>query len=139
MTSQVAGSTAVYYIEFDTAPPLRACLKDGQDEPIDLTGASVTISVAFAMPRGTYYTSPRDNIVQNSPVTVDPDQVANTGFVAWSPGTVIGVDALTPPGEFLYQFEVTYQDLTVQTIPPNTYLPMVIKTKVGGRANNPQP
>ena len=139
MPSQVAGSTAVYYIEFDTAPPLRACLKDGQDEPIDLTGASVTISVAFAMPRGSYYTSPRDNIVHNSPVTVDPDQVENTGFVAWSPGTVIGTDALTPPGEFLYQFEVTYQDLTVQTIPPNTYLPMVIKTKVGGRANNPQP
>ena len=36
-----------------------------------------------------------------------------------------------------FQFEVTYQDNTIQTIPPNTYLPMVIKTKVGGRQNNP--
>jgi hypothetical protein len=46
------------------------------------------------------------------------------------------VDALTPPGQFLYQFKVKYPTGGEQTIPPNTYLPLVIKTNVGGRAYN---
>ena len=129
---------AVYYVEFDTAPDLEVCLKDGKDEPIDLTGSEVTISIAFAMPRQTYYTSPRKQIVQRSECVVDPDQSeeGRRGWVAWTPGSEVDVDALTPPGQFLYQFEVTYPNGGLQTIPPNTYLPMVIKTKVGGRAYN---
>jgi len=136
MPAQTQASSAVYYSEFDTAPALRACLKDGQGNPIDLTGAAVTISAAFTMPRGSYYTSPRDRMLDRSPCVVDPDQVTNTGFISWTPENR-PEDQLTPPGEFLYNFEVTYQDGGVQTIPPNTYLPMVIKTKVGGRAANP--
>ena len=118
MPSQTSAAPTVYYVEFDTAPPLRACLKDGQGDPIDLTGAEVTITVAFTMPRQDYYTSPRDQIVVRSPVTVDPDQVANKGYVSWTPGAQGEDDALTPPGDFLYNFEVTYQDGTKQTIPP---------------------
>ena len=136
MPAQTANASTVYYVEFDTAPPLRACLKDGAGDPIDLTGAGVTISIAFAMPRGTYYTSPRDQIVKRSVVTVDADQVANTGFVSWTPGAQDTDDALTPPGEFLYTFEVTYQDGTKQTLPANTYQTMIIKTPVGGRSLN---
>ena len=138
MPAQTTGADTVYYVEFDTAPPLRACLKDGQGDPIDLTGADVTITVAFAMPRGTYYTSPRDQIIVRSEVDVDPDQVNNKGFVSWTPepqdSTEEGV--LTPPGEFLYTFEVTYQDGGKQTIPANTYQTMIIKTPVGGRSLN---
>ncbi len=138
MPAQTTGADTVYYVEFDTAPPLRACLKDGQGDPIDLTGSTVTITIAFAMPRGTYYTSPRDQIIVRSEVDVDPDQVNNKGFVSWTPepqdSTEEGV--LTPPGEFLYTFEVTYQDGGKQTIPANTYQTMIIKTPVGGRSLN---
>ncbi len=138
MPAQTTGADTVYYVEFDTAAPLRACLKDGQGDPIDLTGADVTITVAFAMPRGTYYTSPRDQIIVRSEVDVDPDQVNNKGFVSWTPepqdSTEEGI--LSPPGEFLYTFEVTYQDGGVQTIPANTYQTMIIKTPVGGRSLN---
>ncbi|GAG06963.1 unnamed protein product, partial [marine sediment metagenome] len=38
----------------------------------------------------------------------------------------------TPPGQFLYTFQVTYPDGGQQTIPPNTYMPMVIRSTVGG-------
>ena len=69
---------------------------------------------------------------------MDPDQVANKGFVSWTPepqdSTEEGI--LSPPGEFLYTFEVTYQDGGVQTIPANTYQTMIIKTPVGGRSLN---
>ena len=99
----------------------------------------MTISIAFAMPSGTYYTSPRDQIVSYSPCVVDPDQTeeGNRGWVSWTPGNRGPEDDLTPPGQFLYQFDVTYPDGGEQTIPPDTYLPMVIKTRVGGRAYNP--
>ena len=138
MPAQSSSAGTVYYVEFDTAPPLRACLKDGQGDAIDLTGAGVTITIAFAMPRGTYYTSPRDQIVIRSEVDVDPDQIANRGFVSWTPEPQGSLDEgiLTPPGEFLYTFEVTYQDGTKQTIPSNTYQTMIIKTPVGGRSLN---
>ena len=136
--AQTSGATAVYYVEFDTAPDLRVCLKDGDDKPIDLTGSEVTISVAFAMPRGTYYTSPRDQIVKRSLCVIDLDQSedGNRGFVNWTPGEQGTDDALTPPGEFLYTFEVTYPGGGKQTIPANTYQTMIIKTPVGGRSLN---
>ena len=138
MPAQSAQGQAVYYIEFDTAPDIRVCLKDGKDEPIDLTGSEVFMSAAFAMPRGTYYTSPRDNIIDLAPCVIDADQTleGNRGFVNFTPGTDIGFDAMTPPGEFLYQFQIVYPNGGVQTVPANTYLPLVIKTKVGGRAYN---
>ena len=88
------------------------------------------------MPRGTYYTSPRDQIVVRSECDVDPDQVNNKGFVSWGPGAQGDDDALTPPGDFLYNFEVTYQDGTKQTVPPISYQTMHIQTPVGGRSLN---
>ena len=136
MPAQTAKANTVYYVEYDTAPDLRVCLKDGDDEPIDLTGSEVTISVAFAMPRGTYYTSPRDQIVKRSECVVDADQVLNTGFINWTPGAQGEDDTLSPPGEFLYTFEVTYPGGGKQTIPANTYQTLIIKTPVGGRSLN---
>ena len=142
MPAQTAQGGTLYYVEYDTAPPLTACLKDGNDDPIDLTGAGVTISIAFTMPRGTYYTSPRDQIVLKSPCTVDPDQSEDgkRGWVSWTPGAK-GTDyTLSPPGEFLYTFQITYPDNTVQTVPANTYQTLIIRTPVGGRSfNDPLP
>lgn len=138
MPAQTIGGKAVFYTEFDTAPPLRVCLRDGNDDPIDLSGAEVTISIAFAMPRGSYYTNPRQIIVPYAPCVVDPDQTegGNRGFVEWTPGTEVNVDALSPPGQFLYQFTITYADGGVQTITSDTYLPLIVKTRVGGRQAN---
>ena len=138
MPAQTSKAGTAYFVEFDTAPPLRRCLKDGDGNAIDLTGTTVTISIAFSMPRGTYYTSPRDQIVKRSPVDVDPDQTedGNRGWVSWTPGAQGADDALTPPGEFLFTFEVTYIDGTKQTIPSNTYETLIIKTPVGGRSLN---
>jgi len=135
--AQTTKGGAVYYIEFDTAPKLEQCLLDGEGNPVDLTDATVTISIAFAMPRGSYYTSPRDHIAVYSPCVVNPDQVNYRGWVSWTPGDPDSDSALTPPGDFLYQYTVTYDDGGVQSFPPNTYLPLVIKTKVGGRSINP--
>ncbi len=136
MPAQSARPGTVYYVEYDTAPPLRAQLLDGADDPIDLTDATVTISIAFAMPRGTYYTSPRDQIVKRSPVVVDPDQVNNIGFVSWTPGAQGTDDTLSPPGEFLYTFEIIFDDGTKQTVPAVTYQTLIIRTPVGGRSLN---
>lgn len=140
MPAQQLQGQAVYYVELDTAPALEAVLLDGDDNPIDLTNRRVFISIAFAMPRGSYYTSPRDQIVSYDEAIVDPDQINNTGAVSWWPGDDLGVNALTPPGQFLYQWTITWDDAGTarsQTIPPNTYLPMTIETRVGGRAYNP--
>ena len=136
MPAQTALADTLYRVEFDSAPPFVRTLADINGEPLDLDGATVTISIAFAMPRGTYYTSPRDQIVKKSPVDVDPDQVANMGRVSWTPGAQGDDDALTPPGEFLYTFEVTFPDSTIQTVPQNTYYTLVIRTPVGGRSLN---
>jgi hypothetical protein len=135
----------LYYVEYDTAPPLTACLKDGDENPIDLTGALVTISIAFTMPRGTYYQSPRDQIVLKDPVTVNPDQSEGgmRGWISWTPGAKGTDTTLSPPGEFLYTFQITYPDNTIQTVPANTYQTLIIRTPVGGRSFNeplpPQP
>ena len=138
MPAQTTQADTVYFVEFDTAPPLRQQLTDFQGDPIDLTGAEVTISVAFSMPRGTYYTSPRKQIIIRSAVVVDPDQVNNTGFVSWTPepqdSTLEGI--LSPPGEFLYTFEIIFQGGGKQTVPANTYFTLIIKTPVGGRSLN---
>lgn len=126
MPAQNTAGETVYYVENDTAPDLAVILEDGDGNAVDLTGATVTISIAYA--RYSYYYSPYIRIVNESSCTVDPDQVTNKGRISWTPG----VGELTPPGQFAYTFQVTWFDGTKQTFPPNTYLPMIIKTPVGG-------
>jgi hypothetical protein len=130
MPAQTTDVGVVYYSENDTAPELPAILRDGAGKPIDLTGATVTISIAYS--RYSYYYSPTKRIVDRSPCEVDPDQVGNKGVVRWTPGE----GELSPPGEYQYYFKVTYPSGGVQTIPPNTYLPMIIRTPVGGQEGN---
>jgi hypothetical protein len=47
------------------------------------------------------------------------------------------VGDLDPAGQVLYQFVVTYGSGGVQTIPAYTWLPMVIRTPVGGSGGPP--
>jgi len=136
MPAQTTTLETEYRVEYDTAPNIRKQLKNIDGEPIDLTDATVTISVAFAMPRGTYYTSPRDQIVKRSACVVDADQINNIGYVDWTPGVQGADDTLSPPGEFLYTFEITHAGGGIQTVPQNTYYTLIILTPVGGRSLN---
>lgn len=127
MPAQTRAGGVVYYGELDTAPPLRATLKDGEGNPINLTGVQgVTISIAYS--RWSFYYAPAERIVDKSPCLV-LDQVTNLGGIQWTPAE----GDLTPPGSFYFTFEITYGDGTHQTVPPNTYQPLVIRTQVGGQ------
>ena len=128
MPVQTSAAQVVYYAQFDTAPALVALLTDGAGNPVDLTGASVTIRIAYG--RYSYFYSPTRAIVDDFPCFVTD---ALAGEVEYRPAA----DHLDPPGEFQYTFEVTYPDLTRQTFPPNTYLPLIIRTRVGGRPGSP--
>ena len=112
----------VYYAEGDTAPNLRVQLVDGAGVPIDLTGCIVAIDVAFST--WSFYYAPHKALIVSDTCVVDPDQVANTGYVDWVPHD------LTPAGNFSYTFSVTYPGGGVQTIPANRYLKLIVKSPV---------
>jgi hypothetical protein len=122
MPAQTTAGNTVYYSEGDTYPPLTAQLTDGNDDPIDLTGCTVTINIAHA--RWSYFYSPSTLIVTNGVCEVNIDQSNYTGYVSWTPEE----GDLTPPGSYAYTFRVQYPSGGVQTIPGNTYSPLVIKT-----------
>jgi hypothetical protein len=127
MPAQTQAALTQYYSEGDTAPPLRATLRDGAGDPIDLTTVlSVKIFIAYSRP--TYYYNPTIRIVDGAECIIE-NQVTNRGEVRWEPQ----VGDLTPPGAFEYVFGITYGDGSFQTIPPNTYLPLIIRTPVGGQ------
>ena len=139
MPAQNPGATSqtAHYVEGDTAPPLRRQLLNGDGSPMELVLATgVTISIAWGIYHGSYYVSPRDRIVSESPCIIETVAMAGEdGWVRWSPG----LGDLSPPGVFHYTFEVTWQDGTTQTVAPNTYEPMKIASRVGGRAFNKPP
>jgi hypothetical protein len=145
MPAQTVGATArtKFFVEFDTAPAMVNDLVDEEtQEPIDLTepGTTVVLNVSWSSPHGSYYTSPRDRIISQQSCVIDPDQVTHPGRVAYTPGIEANVDAMSPPGAFNYQHEVTFGvSGGTQTVPANTYQPLIIRSKVGGRAFNPAP
>ena len=128
MPSQQIEPKVVYYTMGDTAPPLEVCLKDGANEPIDLTGCTVTISIAHAPFARNYERSAGDRIVDEGPCVLK-DQVTDTGWIEWWPES----GDLFPAGDFRYTFEITYQSGKTQTIPSNTELPLIIRSTVGGK------
>ena len=124
MPAQTKGSEVLYYAQYDTAPPLRVCLKDGAGDPIDLTGLAVTITIVSA-------TGQVD--IERDACTIDPDQTShadggNRGFVNWEPGA----SDLAAIGSYNYSFEVTYLDATKQTIPPDRWLRLVVSSTLHG-------
>lgn len=128
MPAQQPGATVAQYSENDTAPNLRRQLKDGEGNPIDLTGATVTITIGWMTWNTSAYYAPTKKIVEESPCVPDPDQIANTGWVDWVPS------GLTPPGDYGFTFKIIYPGGGLQTIPPNTYEPFHINSPVGGRS-----
>ncbi len=131
MPAQVSNPKTAYYGKSDTAPDLRNRLDDGDGNPIDLTGATVVINIAYGT--SPFYYRPTLRIVDGGACVPDADQVTNKGYVDWTP--LAG--ELEPAGQFLYQYVITYSGGGVQTIPAFTWLPMVILTPVGGNGGPP--
>ncbi len=131
-----------FFIEGDSAPPISKQLFEDDGTPVDLTGSTVTVSIAFTLPRGSYYTAPREQIVTKAPCVVVGDPTE--GRVEYHPRKkgdpeddslpdVLNKDDMSPPGEFLFHFTITQVDNRTRHIPRQTYFPLKIKTPVGGR------
>ena len=126
MPAQTTSLGLVEYAMFDTAPPLRAQLVDGDGEEIDLSTATVIINVSPT--NSTYGTSDPTRLVDGAACVVDPDQVNNKGFVSWTPSPT----ALDRFGSYSYNFEVTYADDTRQTVSPKAENVLIVRFPLGG-------
>ena len=116
-------------MRFGPAPPLRRQLLNGDGTAIDLTlVTSVNILIAHARYDHTY--SPYPPIVPWDACAIEAPEV--DGYVQWIPGIVRGVDALWLPGTFQYIFEINFDSGARQTVGPNTYEHLHVRTKPGG-------
>lgn len=94
-----------YLKQNDTQPALRAQLKDGDDVPIVLTGATIrfhmrTISGTVKVDAAATIITAANGIVQYN------WQAADTNTI----------------GTYQAEFEVTYQDTTIETFPNSGYI-----------------
>ena len=126
MPAQTTALGLVEYALYDTAPPLRAQLVDGDGDPIDLTSATVVINISPT--NSSFGTSDPTRLVSGSPCVVDPDQSLNRGYVSWIPSP----ESLSRWGSFSYNFEVTFSDDTRQTISPKAENVIIIRFPIGG-------
>jgi len=98
---------AFYIKQNDTSPSLRATLKDGDEVPIDLTGATVRFHLRQ---------------IGSTTVTVDADATVilpeTAGIVQydWDNGDTATV------GSYQAEFEVTFAGGAVETFPNNGYI-----------------
>lgn len=95
-----------YVKQNDTAPSIRATLKDGDDDAIDLTGASVRFHM-----RSIGGTSAK---VDSAATVV----TASSGIVQYD---WVAADTDTV-GTYQAEFEVTYSDTRIETFPNNGYI-----------------
>lgn len=114
----------VHYGQGDTAPALRVQLVDGDGSPIDLSGSTVVINIAYST--WSFYYAPFKAIVVDGPCVVDPDQSTYPGYVEWRPQ----VGDLDIAGTFSYTFTVTYPDATTMTFPQDTYGKIIVRARV---------
>lgn len=103
-----------YIKQGDTAPALRATLKDPAGTAVDLTGATVKFSLRTAS--GTV-------LVNKQSVTI---VTAGSGVVeyAWQAGDT------DTAGTLLAEFEVTYSDSTVETFPNDSYTRVIVARQI---------
>lgn len=129
MPAQSTSTTVPEYAVGDTDPPLRVQLLDGDGTPIDLTGATVVINIAYSR-RAWFlpYQSITKRLVDGSSCVVDPDQSTYTGFLSWTPQSGDLYDA----GSFIYNFEVTFPGGWRRTITPAGVNTLVIREPLGG-------
>lgn len=89
----------------DTAPAIRATLKDGDGDPVDLTGCSVNFHMVDE--DGTVVVDAAGSVV-----------TAASGIVEYS-WAAADTDV---SGTFRAEFEVTYTDTTIETFPNSGYI-----------------
>lgn len=95
-----------YVKQNDTAPSIRATLKDGDDDAIDLTGASVRFHM-----RSIGGTSAK--VDSAATVVTAASGIVQYDWVAADTDTV---------GTYQAEFEVTYSDTRIETFPNNGYI-----------------
>lgn len=99
----------------DTSPGIRAILKDSDNNPINLTGASLRFLMAK-------YDS--GDLKVNSSATI---VTAEEGIVKYDWAAEDTEDS----GMFKAEFEVTYTDSTIETFPNDGYLTVEIDPELG--------
>lgn len=104
-----------YVKQNDTAPSIRATLKDGDDDVIDLTGATVRFHMRTI--GGT--TAKVDSAV----TVISP---ATSGIVQYD----WVADDTDTIGTYQAEFEVTYSDSRIETFPNNGYITIEIKDDI---------
>lgn len=98
---------AFYIKQNDTAPALRAILKDGDGEAIDLTDATIRFHMRE---------------IGGSTVKVDgvsPAQLPPTSGIVQYDWVAADTDTV---GSYQGEFEVTYSDGSIETFPNNGYI-----------------
>lgn len=101
---------ADYFVkQGDDAPSLSVILRDANNNPVNLTGASGSVYL-----RPARAASP---LVTRS-LTIDPDQVGNKGKVTFS----WPVGGLGTVGEYLGEFDITYADTKKQSFPNSGFM-----------------
>lgn len=95
-----------YVKQNDTAPSIRATLKDGDDDAIDLTGASVRFHM-----RSIGGTSAK--VDSAATIVTAASGIVQYDWVAADTDTV---------GTYQAEFEVTYSDTRIETFPNNGYI-----------------
>lgn len=98
----------------DTAPSLKATLKDGSGTVIDLTNATVRFHMK-AVGATTTTTDRACSVID-----------ATNGVVQynWQPADTDTV------GTYTAEFEVTYSDGTIETFPNDSYLTVIIRAEI---------
>ena len=107
----------------DTAPDVKATLKDADGNAVDLAGASVKFVLATkASPR----TVKVDATASVDQVSDGTDGSKGKVSYAWLAGDT------DSPGSYVAEFEVVYSDGEVQTFPTQGYVDCTITADLGG-------
>jgi hypothetical protein len=107
-----------FYIKVgDTREPIERILRGSDGDPVDLTDATVRFLMRpRADPDG-------DNVVDAEATIVD--EISGHVRYAWQDGDT------EEPGHYRGEFEVTYDDDSVETFPNDGYLNVYITTDLG--------
>tara|TARA_R110000822_G_scaffold143087_1_gene281346 strand:+ start:1028 stop:1354 length:327 start_codon:yes stop_codon:yes gene_type:complete len=96
-----------YIKQNDTAPGLRATLTDGENQAVDLTGASVRFHMRSIG---------SNSIIVDSTVYVVPPTTGGIVQYNWAEADTSSI------GSYQAEFEVTYSDSSIETFPNNGYI-----------------